>query len=467
MTWRLLFAVTLGFFTIQIAPGQGYSPSGNLTLPKGITVESLADPKVAATVAEQLEKTYPPPRSEAARMLIAILRGSQLNGSDGWFGPAQSRYSWSWLVTKNGQDAQSPDAQSPDAQSPDAQSPFVRRDQFQGPLNLFDQIDRDGDGRITPTDLDWSDRNPFVMQSGIINRVFRRIETSGNGRLTREEWDAFFQSAAMGKDFLSAYDLRGAVIPRGPMGFSPGDAPSVPVLVKGLFAGEIGSISEGPSVGATAPDFGLKTADGKQMVTLSKVIGPKPVVLVFGNFTCGPFRSLYPDVESLYAKHKENATFLMVYVREAHPTDGWKMDSNGKMGVSVKQPTTLGERVEACEMFQKKLQPGMPVLVDELSDPVGTAYSGMPARLYVIDTQGKVAYKSGRGPFGFKPMEMEQALVMSLWESEKAKKTTLPKAEPLTEKATSQPGPIPLEAENPNALEPQKGLRKWLRWKSK
>ena len=57
MTWRLLFAVTLGFFTIQIAPGQGYSPSGNLTLPKGITVESLADPKVAATVAEQLEKT--------------------------------------------------------------------------------------------------------------------------------------------------------------------------------------------------------------------------------------------------------------------------------------------------------------------------------------------------------------------------------------------------------------------------
>lgn len=87
MTWRLLFAVTLGFFTIQIAPGQSYSPSGNLTLPKGITVESLADPKVASTVAEQLEKTYPPPRSEAARMLIAILRGSQLNGSDGWFGP--------------------------------------------------------------------------------------------------------------------------------------------------------------------------------------------------------------------------------------------------------------------------------------------------------------------------------------------------------------------------------------------
>jgi hypothetical protein len=38
----------------------------------------------------------------------------------------------------------------------------------------------------------------------------------------------------------------------------------------------------------------------------------------------------------------------------------------------------------------------------------------MPARLYVIDTEGKIAYKSGRGPFGFKPGEMEQALVLLL-----------------------------------------------------
>jgi hypothetical protein len=45
---------------------------------------------------------------------------------------------------------------------------------------------------------------------------------------------------------------------------------------------------------------------------------------------------------------------------------------------------------------------------------VGNAYSGMPARLYVIDTDGKIAYKGGRGPFGLKVGEMEQALVMTL-----------------------------------------------------
>ena len=56
-------------------------------------------------------------------------------------------------------------------------------------------------------------------------------------------------------------------------------------------------------------------------------------------------------------------------------------------------------------------------MVDEIHDPAGTAYSGMPGRYYVIDPHGKVAYKSGRGPFGFKTGELEQAIVMSLLES--------------------------------------------------
>jgi hypothetical protein len=33
---------------------------------------------------------------------------------------------------------------------------------------------------------------------------------------------------------------------------------------------------------------------------------------------------------------------------------------------------------------------------------------------YLVDRQGKIAYKSGRGPFGFKPAELEQALLLLL-----------------------------------------------------
>jgi hypothetical protein len=56
--------------------------------------------------------------------------------------------------------------------------------------------------------------------------------------------------------------------------------------------------------------------------------------------------------------------------------------------------------------------------VDRIDDPVNNRYSGLPSRLYLIDRQGKVAYKSGRGPFGFKPAELEHSLVLLLHEEE-------------------------------------------------
>jgi hypothetical protein len=69
-----------------------------------------------------------------------------------------------------------------------------------------------------------------------------------------------------------------------------------------------------------------------------------------------------------------------------------------------------------CSLLELK----MPLLVDGLDDRVGHAYSGMPDRLYVIDRQGRVAYQGGRGPFGFKPGEMEQSLILLLLDPEAA-----------------------------------------------
>jgi hypothetical protein len=41
----------------------------------------------------------------------------------------------------------------------------------------------------------------------------------------------------------------------------------------------------GPDLGQDAPDFSLKTLDGKKIVKLSDFQGKKPVVLVFGSYT--------------------------------------------------------------------------------------------------------------------------------------------------------------------------------------
>ncbi len=90
------------------------------------------------------------------------------------------------------------------------------------------------------------------------------------------------------------------------------------------------------------------------------------------------------------------------------------MESNDRVGVAVAQPKTNFERAEVASLCHDRLEMNMPVLVDQLDDRVGLAYSGMPDRLYVLDRDGKVVFKSGRGPFWFNPDEMEQSLVMLL-----------------------------------------------------
>jgi hypothetical protein len=116
----------------------------------------------------------------------------------------------------------------------------------------------------------------------------------------------------------------------------------------------------------------------------------------------------------LHRRYGDRVQFLAIYVREAHPTDGWRMTSNDRVGISIAQPQDPSARTAVAQRCGAALQISMPLLVDEIDDRVGHAYSGMPDRLYVIDRDGRVAYKGGRGPFGFKPGEMEQALLLLL-----------------------------------------------------
>ena len=96
--------------------------------------------------------------------------------------------------------------------------------------------------------------------------------------------------------------------------------------------------------------------------------------------------------------------------------DGAFSANNENAGIVIKQPRTDADRTEVAKTCCAKLEITMPLVVDTIDDRVGHAYSGMPDRLYVIDRDGKVSYQGGRGPFGFKPGEMEQALIMTLLE---------------------------------------------------
>jgi Iodothyronine deiodinase/EF hand len=356
--------------------------------------------------AEVLEKAWPD-HPEWVAMLVDILQGSQLGPGEGWSKKAVAHTRFGWESTRSALDKDGDGS--------------ISRAEFDGGDLDFARLDRDRDSLLTAADFDFS---PHALTPSPGLMLFYAADRDGNGKVTREEFDRVFQALDSGRiGFLSQDDLKRAFArpPAPPIrsGHKPPAGPSRWTLVKGLFRQEIGSLQPGPKLDETTPDFTLRTVDQKDEVTLSKLIGPKPVVLIFGNFTCGPFRSHGGNIEKLYRRYKDRATFVMVYVREAHPTDGWAMDSNDQVGISLRQPRNYEERVEIAQTCSKTLNLGFPMLVDTIDDSVGARYSGMPGRFYVIDPEGKVAYKSGRGPFGFKPAELEQSLVMLLRQTEK------------------------------------------------
>jgi hypothetical protein len=116
---------------------------------------------------------------------------------------------------------------------------------------------------------------------------------------------------------------------------------------------------------------------------------------------------------------------VAVYVREAHPFDGWTLPNNVKLGISVAQHKDFGDRCRVAETCCSSLKMTIPMVVDAMDDRVGIAFSGMPDRLYIVDTAGRVAYKGGRGPFGYIPSEMEQALVMLLMDESRGRRSAV------------------------------------------
>ncbi len=148
--------------------------------------------------------------------------------------------------------------------------------------------------------------------------------------------------------------------------------------------------------GDLAPDFTLKDVTGKKSVTLSGLKG-KPVVLVFGSCTCPPFVSTAESTGQLYASYKDRAHFYMIYVREAHPTDGWVIQGNK---FQIKSPETDDDRRKIAQNFVEKIKVSMPVLVDGIDDKVEKTYACWPNRMYVLDAQGKIVDKGSAGPRG-------------------------------------------------------------------
>ena len=115
-------------------------------------------------------------------------------------------------------------------------------------------------------------------------------------------------------------------------------------------------------------------------------------------------------MERLYSRFKDRIEFFVVYVQEAHPTDGWQAESNIKDDVFYRQHQSLDEREEAAQSCTIGLHISIPILVEEMDNAIDEAYGAAPERLYLIGKDGRVAYHGGAGPHFFDLDELDEAI---------------------------------------------------------
>ena len=126
------------------------------------------------------------------------------------------------------------------------------------------------------------------------------------------------------------------------------------------------------------------------------------------------------SLPDLYAKYHDDVQFIVIYIREAHPVDGWWLGkgsigfwlklSRSKVALDIYDPKTIEERRLAAGQFETSLKYGVRTYVDEMDDAVNTAYAAAPTRMYLIGLDGCVVYRGGMGPYGFKPKELGAAI---------------------------------------------------------
>jgi Iodothyronine deiodinase len=102
--------------------------------------------------------------------------------------------------------------------------------------------------------------------------------------------------------------------------------------------------------------------------------------------------------------------FVVVYIREAHPEEGWIIPENRRSDIAVHEPTTDEERHTVAQTCAANLKMSMLTVIDGVDNAVADVYGGWPDRLYLVGADGRIAYQGGEGPFGFKPAELDEAI---------------------------------------------------------
>jgi len=114
------------------------------------------------------------------------------------------------------------------------------------------------------------------------------------------------------------------------------------------------------------------------------------------------------DIVTLHRDYQQQCDFLTVYIKEAHPSDGWMLP-NAIRGGHCRQHLTIEERRAIANEFIQDNNYKLPFFLDSMKNEACIRYQAWPERLYIIQ-DGVVVYKGMVGPFGYNVWEVRRWL---------------------------------------------------------
>lgn len=175
-----------------------------------------------------------------------------------------------------------------------------------------------------------------------------------------------------------------------------GEAPNSSVIH--IAKGSDGSSSSWKSVGSKC---------GTKCHLLDFANSERPLVVNFGSATWPPFTSQLSAFSKLVEEFSGVADFLLVYIDEAHPSDGWAAPGISPTSFEVKKHRNQEDRCAAAHQLLERfsLPPQCQVVADCMDNNANVAYGVSFERVCIVQRQ-KIAYLGGKGPFFYNLQEV-------------------------------------------------------------
>lgn len=107
-------------------------------------------------------------------------------------------------------------------------------------------------------------------------------------------------------------------------------------------------------------------------------------------------------MEKMYQDYKDMVEFRLVYIKEAHASDGSRPVGYAEE-LGITEHKNYGQRCQTAEKLITDKSLTIPTLIDDMDDNVNKDYKAHPDRVFLVRKDGRLAVAAKRGPFGFKP----------------------------------------------------------------